>query len=114
MATHYPKFYYSGHKGHGIKSDKDWVFVRLNLLNVELQKFVSRQYEDIYLYYFNKRKFRLARYYANCFLNSFIAGKIGENNKNGVDSDGEFNIDLTSRINEIRRAQKESRAQGIW
>ncbi|TVO37368.1 hypothetical protein [Vibrio algivorus] len=110
MIHYTPKFFYSGSKSHGIKSDLVFVKSKLGRLNKENQFIACEAYEEIYKRHFNAGEYRLARLNANKFLNEFA-------NEYGITLQDYQHLQATnddqawidSKIEELKKHQKLSK-----
>lgn len=72
MITHWPLFYYNGSKRWDIPSDKGFIEKMLLCLTPEKQAFAAQQYDDTYLYYWNRGRPLDARKRANTQLHGYV------------------------------------------
>ncbi|NUW71401.1 DNA cytosine methyltransferase [Vibrio mediterranei] len=108
LIMNYPHVYFGGHKKYGIKSDRDWIYIRLNFLPQDLREFASEQYQNIYLYYFNRAKPRLARFYANVFLQMLVEETVTQKEIENVNEDLLRKNALSEKIEHVKQVQRES------
>lgn len=109
MSCHYPKFYYSGSRRHGLASDLNFIMNLINFIPVGARQAVSEEYENIYRYHFNRKEYREARYHANKFLQS-VTKDLVKNASPEERKENEHNAQwIRERINKVRAAQKATR-----